>query len=63
MVRAIGPEGWALAERPVDLPTTLVVERVADELRATMRHEIGWTPTIVVLDNDGRDVTAAYEVN
>ncbi len=63
MVRAIGPEGWALAERPVDWPSSLVVERVADELRATMRNEIGWTPTIVVLDHDGRDVTAAYEVN
>jgi len=40
-----------------------VVERTADELRTAMRCQIGWAPTIVVIDNEGRDITALYEVN
>ena len=63
VVRAIGSQGWAVAERPVDHPTLLSVERVADELRSTVRSETGRTPIIVVTDPDERDVTAAYEVN
>ena len=63
VVRAIGRDGWAIAERPVDYPTRLVVERVTNELRAMVRSDTGWTPTIVVLDEAGRDVTPRFEVN
>jgi hypothetical protein len=62
VVRAIGRDGWAVAERPVDYPTPLVVERVADELRAAVRSDTGWTPAIRVLDELGRDVTSRYAV-
>ncbi len=63
VVRAIGPHGWVAAERPVDYPTRLVVERVADELRAAVRSDTGWTPTLIVLDENGRDITCHYDVN
>ena len=62
-VQAIGPQGWAVAERMVDHSTPLVVEQAADELRATVRSDSGWLPRLVVLDEQGRDVTAAYDVN
>lgn len=63
VVRAVGRDGWVVAERPVDYPTPLAVERVADELRAAVRSDTGWTPTVIVLDEAGRDVTARYGVN
>lgn len=60
---AIGPGGWAVAERSVDYATTMLVEQAADELRSGVRSETGWTPRMVVLDDRGRDVTADYRVN
>ena len=62
-VCVIGPDGWMVAERPVDFAAAMVVESVADELRALVRSDSGWTPTIVMLDQRGRDVTQHYSVN
>lgn len=62
-IRAIGPDGWVVAERTVDRATAMVVEDAAEQLRATVRGDTGWTPRIVVLDRRGRDVTARYDVN
>lgn len=62
-IRAIGPEGWPVAERPVDDPGAITVESVAEALRAGVRNDTGWTPRIVVLAPDGRDITSAYRVD
>ena len=63
VVRAVGRDGWVVAERPVDYPTRLVVERVADDLRAAVRRDTGWAPTMMVFDEEGRDITSRYDVN
>lgn len=62
-VQAIGPDGWAIAERSVDSATPMTVKQTADELRATVRSDSGWLPRIVVLDEQDRDVTDTYNVN
>jgi len=62
-VQAIGPQGWAVAERIIDSSAPLVVEQAAEALRATVRSDSGGLPRLVVLDEYGRDVTAAYRVN
>jgi len=62
-VFAIGRDGWAVAERPIDFVSAIVVESVADELRAAVRSDTGWTPTIVVVDRYGRDVTPDFKVD
>ncbi len=62
-VFAIGRDGWPVAERPVDFVDAIIVESVADELRAAVRNDTEWTPTIVVVDKDGRDVTLDFKVD
>ncbi len=62
-VFAIGRDGWAVAERPVDFVNEMVVESVADELRAAVRNDTGWTPAIVVVDSYGCDVTHRFKVD
>ncbi len=59
---AIGPQGWAVAERRIDHPTPLIVADVADQLRAAVRSDTGWTPTVLVLDRSGDDVSSRYPV-
>lgn len=62
-VFAIGRDGWAVAEQPIDFVSAIVVESVADELRAAVLSDTGWTPTIVVVDRYGRDVTPDFKVD
>jgi hypothetical protein len=62
VVRAIGRDGWPVAERPVDRGASLQVVLVADELRAQVLADVGWLPRIVVVDARGRDVSEAFEV-
>jgi hypothetical protein len=59
MVQAIGPDGWVVAERSVDRPNRMLLEDVAEQLRALVRSETGWTPRLRVLDSGGHDVSAA----
>jgi hypothetical protein len=40
-----------------------LVEDAAEQLRAAVRSESGWTPPIVVSDMRGREVTFRYNVN
>ncbi len=60
---AVGPQGWAVAERRIDHPTPMIVAEVADQLRAAVRSDTGWLPTILVLDETGADVSRRYPVD
>jgi hypothetical protein len=62
-MQALGPDGWAVAERFVDHPSPMILEDVAEQLRALVRVETGWTPTVRLLDPRGRDVSARYELD
>jgi hypothetical protein len=62
-VQALGHDGWVVAERSVDHPSSLILDQVADQLRAHVRGETGWTPTLRVLDPQGRDVSARFRLD
>jgi hypothetical protein len=62
-ILAIGPNGWAVAERIVEHPIPMLVEQAAEELRWAIRSETGRTPLIMVLDDRGRDLTRSFDVN
>ncbi|HTS15267.1 MAG TPA: hypothetical protein VMH24_06345 [Candidatus Sulfotelmatobacter sp.] len=63
MIRAIGPMGWVVAERPLDTASPITVEDAVEALRSSVRSETGWVPRIVILDHDGRDVSTRYRVD
>ena len=62
-VIAIGREGWAVADRRVDVPLPTLVEDAAEQLRALVRSEHGWQPRIVVLTADGQDISTEFRVD
>jgi hypothetical protein len=62
-VQALGHDGWVVAERSVDHPSSPILEDVAEQLRALVRGETGWTPTVPALDPQGRDVSASFRLD
>jgi hypothetical protein len=59
-VLAVGREGWVVAERRLDHGLAGLVEDAADALRSVVRNDTGWEARILVIDAEGRDVTARF---
>jgi hypothetical protein len=62
-VQALSNDGWVVAERSVHDPSSLIRDYVAEQLRALVRSETRWTPTLRVLDPLGRDVSARFRLD